>query len=706
MTNMNSPHSKAVQDFIAEAEEITEQIGSELADLADMAERNELNPAVLNSIFRGAHSLKGLAGMFGFTDVAELAHNLENLLDRLRLGKLNFARPLMAVLFETHELLRALVRRLASGNETDLKDEISACVARIAACLVPPEKQPDVIPFNVRCLPDHMRGVLTEYEAYRLKDNLDRGRRLFCIHTTLPLASFDTELSEMTETLTNNGEVVSTLPSVGGNLDTHIDFEILFCSICSLQELKSIVERDTVTVTQIDIDGAALPSGEQPVRSVSATGTDMPGMAPNLVPDMLRITTEVMAPSVRLPLQDDASLSAKSMSRTVRVDIGKLDELMNIVGELALANSAIAGVTARMQSEGYSRLAIELGKAAKGLERKLSELQKGVMEIRMIPIGQLYEKMSRIVRKISREQGKRVELKFFGADTELDKLIVEDISDPMMHIVRNAIDHGIESGDIRKLRGKSETGTIRISSFQKGNRVVIEIDDDGAGIDIEKIKSKALQQGLISDVRTLSDRDAVDLIFLPGFSTNDSVNEVSGRGVGMDVVKNNISAISGMVDVETRKGRGSRFTITLPITLAIIKSLIIRCCGRTYALPINSVLESLLVTNKDIMTVERAEVIRLREVTLPLLRLERYFDLLRREESPQEFYVVVVGLAEKRLGIVVDDLVCQQDIVIKSLGESFKRSRGISGAADLGDQSTILVLDTGGIITDTMRTGS
>ncbi|MDO9308009.1 MAG: chemotaxis protein CheA, partial [Deltaproteobacteria bacterium] len=320
--------------------------------------------------------------------------------------------------------------------------------------------------------------------------------------------------------------------------------------------------------------------------------------------------------------------------------------------------------------------------------------------------GQLYEKMSRIVRKISREQGKKVELKFFGADTELDKLIVEDISDPMMHIIRNAIDHGIESRETRIARGKDEKGTIRISSFQKGNHVVIEVEDDGNGIDVEKVKNKALQKGLISDISSMSEREAIDLLFLPGFSTADKVSEVSGRGVGMDVVKNNIAAISGMVDIETRKGEGSRFIITLPITLAIIKALIISCSGRTYALPITSVLESLLMTDHEIMTVERKEVIQLRESTLPLLRLERYFDIRRSVERPQEFYVVVVGVAEKRLGIVVDDLLGQQDIVIKPLGEAFKRFRGISGAADLGDQRTILVLDVGGIVNETMRSGN
>jgi two-component system chemotaxis sensor kinase CheA len=253
--------------------------------------------------------------------------------------------------------------------------------------------------------------------------------------------------------------------------------------------------------------------------------------------------------------------------------------------------------------------------------------------------------------------------------------------------------------------GKDEKGTIRISSYQKGNHVVIEVEDDGNGIDLDKVKAKALQKGLATDITSISDREALDFIFMPGFSTTDNVNEVSGRGVGMDVVRNNIAALSGMVDIETTKGQGSRFIITLPITLAIIKALIINCAGRTYALPISSVMESLLLTNAGIRTIERKEVIQLRDHTLPLLRLESFFSLTRSTELPSEFYVVVVGIAEKRLGIVVDDLLGQQDIVIKSLGESFKSFRGISGAADLGDQRTILVLDVAGMINETMRAG-
>jgi two-component system chemotaxis sensor kinase CheA len=705
MSEQGTPHTKINQDFIAEAEDIIEQLGSELVDLSDMAETGELNPEVLNSIFRGAHSLKGLAGMFSFSDVAELSHNMENLLDCLRLGKLDLTPKPMAVLFEAHALLSTMLRAFASGQDAALSQDIARCVTNINACLTVTEKTSGTSPLDDLGLPAHVLGSLTEYEEHRLKDNLAKKQTIFNVHASFELTTFDTDLSAITDTLKQCGEVISTLPSVSVNSDTTIDFEILFGSRRTLEELQAAVVRNNVSVTQFGsgMHGEVPGTGPAalPVAALAEKTHEKPADASAIRP----LSAETTLPSAPL-VPEDAVSSAKSMSRTVRVGIEKLDELMNIVGELVLAHSTIEAVTTSMRDEGYSGLSVELSKAVKGLERKLSELQKGVMEIRMIPIGQLYEKMSFIVRKISREQDKLVTLKFFGADTELDKLIVEDISDPMMHLIRNAIDHGIESRAVRQAAGKDEKGTIRISSYQKGNHVVIEIADDGGGIDVEKVKSKALQKGLVADVSMVSDRDALDFIFLPGFSTNDVVNEISGRGVGMDVVKNNVAAVSGMIDIETRRGEGSRFIITLPITLAIIKALIIRCSGRIYALPIMSVLETLLMTNRDVVTVERKEVITLRDSTLPILRLEHYFDIQKESGSSQEFYVVVVGVAEKRLGIAVDDLIGQQDIVIKSLGDSFKRFRGISGAADLGDQRTILVLDVGGIIHETMRAGN
>jgi two-component system chemotaxis sensor kinase CheA len=434
-----------------------------------------------------------------------------------------------------------------------------------------------------------------------------------------------------------------------------------------------MMDRENVTITQLGIAAAE----EEPVATLEA-----------------ETATEYAA---------DSTLTAKSFSRTVRVDIGKLDELMNIVGELVLSHSMIADLATRMKRDGSSTLAGDLAKSAKVLERKLSELQKGVMDIRMIPIGQLFEKMSRIVRKLSREQGKKVELKLSGVNTELDKLIIEDISDPLMHLIRNAIDHGIELPAERVRVGKDEKGTIRLSSYQKGNHVVIEVEDDGRGIDLAKVRRKALEKGLITSFEAVSDRDAMDLIFIPGFSTSEEVSNVSGRGVGMDVVRNNIAAVSGMVDVESRYGSGSRVIINLPITLAIIKALIIASAGRTYAIPITSVLETMMIESRDILTVERKEVIQLRKTTLPLLRLGDFFGIEGTADLPKSSFVVVVGVAEKRLGILVDDLLCQQDIVIKSMGETFKRCKGISGAADMGDQRTILVLDAGGIINEATR---
>ena len=702
MSDSSASVSKAVKDFLMEAEEITDLLGSELADLADAAESGDLNPDLVNSIFRGAHSLKGLAGMFGFSDIAELSHNMENLLDCLRLGKLKLDQPLIAVLFQAHELLTSLVRSVAEGATAAHSADLAACITKINALLAPPEEQVGVSPLSQLGLSERIQDALTEYEEHRLQDNLSRGRSIYIIHTSFDLSTFDQELARISDQLKAYGEVISVLPSVGGNMETHIDFDILFGTTRQSDDLERLVENDAVTVTRL---GKATPptAPPPPVSPQPPRHAATPAASP--------AHDAVAAPAPALPgpvpvVGDDAAQTAKSMSRTVRVDIGKLDELMNIVGELVLAHSSISGVATRMRTEGFSRMAVELGKATKALERKLTDLQKGVMEIRMIPVGQLYEKMSRIVRKISREQGKKVELKFHGADTELDKLIVEDISDPMMHIIRNAIDHGIEAPERRLALGKDEKGTIRISSYQKGNHVVIEVEDDGGGIDIERVKAKAQQKGFVQDIGGVSDKEALDFIFLPGFSTNDKVNEVSGRGVGMDVVRNNIAAVSGMVDIETVAGKGTRFIITLPITLAIIKALIIASSGRTYAIPISSVLESLLLTEKDIRTVERKEVIQLRETTLPLLGLDAFFGIERRGERHGEFYVVVVGVAEKRLGIVVDDLLGQQDIVIKSLGEVFRRFRGISGAADLGDQRTILVLDVGGMVNEAMRSGN
>jgi len=689
MTGPNDSLGKAVRDFLAEAEEIIDQLNNDLVSMGDCAETGDCNPDLINAIFRGAHSLKGLAGIFGFSEIGELAHNMENLLDSLRLGRVEITPAMMSVLFDAMDLLGALVRGAGEGHLD--ASGIPLMVSRINACASATQKSQEVSPLATLGLTEAVLNALTEYEEHRLLENVKKGRLIYSIIASFSLTTFDQELGELTDLLKQGGEVISTLPTVGSGSEAGIDFEILFGSTKGEAGVSGLAGRPGITVRQLGTESKSASLSppaqvsESPSSSTSVPAHDRPEAAPPSQPAA------------------DAAMTAKSMSRMVRVDIVKLDDLMNIVGELVLSHSTINELVGKVRSSGFSTLAIELGKAAKVLQRKLNELQKGVMEIRMIPVGQLYEKMSRIVRKVSREQGKKVDLRVFGADTELDKLIIEDISDPMMHIIRNSIDHGIETPEERIRLGKDEKGVIRLSSFQKGNHVVIEVEDDGRGIDIARVKKKALEKGLIQENDPLSERDALELIFLPGFSTSDTVTDISGRGVGMDVVRNNIAAVSGMVDIETRPGQGSKVIITLPITLAIIKALIINIVGRTYAMPITSVLETILVERSDIRTIERKEVIQLRDMTLPLVRLGRFFEIEGGDALPESFYVVVVGVAEKRLGIVVDDLLGQQDIVIKSIGETFKGFKGISGAADLGDQRTILVLDVGGIISEATR---
>lgn len=686
---------KAVSDFLAEAEEIIDQLGGDLVELADCADTGDCNPDLLNSIFRGAHSLKGLAGMFGFSQIQELAHTMENLLDSLRLGKVSLTHAVISVLSDSSELLGSMVRS-ASGGSIDATG-LSEIVTRITACVTTPKAVGGPSPLASLGLSEAVLTALTEYEEHRLLENLKKGRKIYSVMASFDLTTFDQDLGSLTETLKNCGEVISTLPSVGSNVELAIDFEVLFGSDLEFDQVRELVAAKTVVVRQL---GSGTVPPLPPSRAVAPPTPTIFASSPDALSD----TTSVPpSPPPAAPGGDAAT--AKSMSRTVRVDIGKLDDLMNIVGELVLSHSSITVISERMNRDGRTPLIQELTKAAKGLERKLTELQKGVMEIRMIPVGQLYEKMGRIVRKVAREQGKKVDLKLYGADTELDKLIIEDIADPVMHIIRNAIDHGIEPPEERGRVGKEDAGTIRLSSFQKGNHVVIEVEDDGRGIDVGKVRRKAVEKGLIDSADSLSDREAIELIFLPGFSTSDTVSELSGRGVGMDVVKNNIAAVSGIVDIESVFGKGSRITITLPITLAIIKALIIASAGRTYALPITSVLETIMINREDILTVERKEVIQLREMTLPLLRLGDFFHLPVPDRQSDDLYVVVVGSAEKRLGIVVQDLLGQQDIVIKSLGTILDCVKGVSGAADLGDQRTILVLDVAGIINEATRGG-
>ncbi len=350
---------------------------------------------------------------------------------------------------------------------------------------------------------------------------------------------------------------------------------------------------------------------------------------------------------------------------------------------------------------GHTGLVIDILKISQTLGRKITELQGQVLEIRMVPIGQIFSRLSQVIRRYSRETGKQIELVLYGEETEIDKYLAEEIIDPLMHIVRNAIDHGIETAEARKKKGKKESGTIILRAFQRGHHVIIEVKDDGAGIDRDAVEKKAREKGLITEGITLTEREILDFIFMPGFSTKSTVSEVSGRGVGMDVVKAKLSKFGGFVELSTAKGKGTTFILTMPITLAIIKALIVRVGSERFAVPLTSLSETIVIGHKDIQTIEGKEVYNLRGEMLPIVSIAKLFAL--GSDNPERFFVVVIHYGERGLGLLVDELIGQHEIVVKSLGDYFEGLRGFAGAAEIDRHEVVLVLDVDSAIEESLR---
>jgi two-component system chemotaxis sensor kinase CheA len=699
---------KALNEFLSEAQEIVENLNRDILQLDDDIKRKKKDPDLINNIFRSAHSLKGLSGMFGMEKMTDMAHEMENLLDDLRLGKLDLSAEIIDLLFESVEVFNRIIAE-AGGGPKVTKKILKDLLAQIEKATHVAGKGEEENPLDSLDVDPAILSVLTEYEEYRLLDNIRQGVNLSMIHAAFNLMDFDESLARLTDQLKTMGEVISTLPSSESSSESGIDFDLIFGSESPISAIKENIDGKNVKIVTINYSAPQPSKVEQskPAKGVQeqveqAGGEDTSEDETGDDDEGSTYGNGSGSNGDGVPPVDDGSASLRSVSQTVRVDIKKLDTLMNIVGELVLVRTAIQGISEQLKADqGFTGIAVDLFKESRNYERKLDELQSGIMEVRMVPLGQNFEKLSRMVRKLSRGAGKEIELHVAGADTELDKLIVEELADPLMHILRNCVDHGIETPSERTKAGKSEIGNINIGAYQKGNHVVIEIGDDGRGLDVERIKDTALKKGLIHEdyVDDMTKRDVMNLLFLPGFSTAKEVSEISGRGVGLDVVKTNIANLSGMIDIFSEEGKGTKFTITLPITLAIIRALIIRVNERIYAIPLNSVLEIISVEVERVRTIERREVIELRGATLPLLRLSDMFQLGDSMAGEGGFlYIVVVGLAQNRLGIVVDGLIGQQDIVIKSLGKSLSKVVGIAGATNLGSQKTILVLDVGALI--------
>jgi len=453
--------------------------------------------------------------------------------------------------------------------------------------------------------------------------------------------------------------------------------------------------KDTVTETDA--------TATKPVTTPSAPTSGEPVKEAPPTPPTPKISSEVVPKKTPPPPKSSENKGEDlSDNTTVRVDVKRLDDLMNQVGELVLERNRMIQINQNLQQGDFDSIEFneDFSKLTKRMNFVTSELQMQVLKMRMLPVEKVFKKFPRIVRSMARDLGKEVDLQIFGEETELDRSVVDEIGDPLIHLIRNAMDHGLETPDVRVAAGKPRVGTLVLAAIHEGNQIIISIKDDGNGIDTERVARKALEKGLVTEdqLAAMSQRELFDLIFLPGFSTKDKANDLSGRGVGMDVVKTNIKKLNGLIEIKSEKGQGSEFILRLPLTLAIIQSLLVEVEGEIYSLPLSSVLETLRVDQRLFHVIGGQEVLKLRDMVLPLVRLETVFRVQKKNEQEDFCYVVVVGSADKRMGLVVTRLVGQQEVAIKSLGNYLANIPGIAGSTILGDGRVALIIDPFGLI--------
>jgi two-component system chemotaxis sensor kinase CheA len=666
---MTADADSARAEFLSEAEDIVDSLNGSLLQLDDAIESGRPSPDVVNEIFRGAHSLKGLASMFDFNRLSSMAHELEDILDQLRLGKIPFNNDLYAILYDSFESLQRAVYALGAGTE-DGELDFTPFLARIKRFVEVQQGSEKDDPIGDINIDPATLNVLSEYEEHRLRENLRDQNYLFKLSVAFSMMEFGDGLAAVSDAIKECGEIISTLPnSDTDSLDT-IHFDLLVGTKMDEEGLREAVKGDY----ELEVLHDPNAQDESPA---STGGTSL------------------------LDAVSEAPESIRGASRSVRVDINRLDHIMNIIGELVLVRSTLEHISSQVKMQpGMSKYHLAIHKQSRILDRKVRELQYRMMDVRMVPLRQVFDKLKRTVRRISSDIGKEVEIEIKGADTELDKLLVDELADPLMHMIRNSMDHGIELPDLREEYGKPRAGKISLQAYQKGNHVVIELSDDGNGINLSKVLEKAIEKGLVQDGEDLREDEIVNLIFHPGFSTTEEVSSLSGRGVGMDVVKNNIGKMGGIIDVETKLGEGSTFYITLPITLAIIQALFVEVVDQKFAIPLNSIIESVAVDLNDIRSVEGRDVLQLRDLTIPVFDLSEFYfgQTTEGTETSDQHYVVVISLAERKVGLLVRSLLGQQDVVIKPFAGYQEMLNGFSGATETGDETPVLVFDVPSLI--------
>ncbi|RVY12160.1 hybrid sensor histidine kinase/response regulator [Helicobacter pylori] len=646
-----------MEDFLIEAFEMNEQLDQDLVEL----EHNPEDLDLLNRIFRVAHTIKGSSSFLNLNILTHLTHNMEDVLNRARKGEIKITPDIMDVVLRSIDLMKTLlvtIRDTGSDTNNGKENEIEEAVKQLQAITS-----------------QNLEGAK---ETSGAKEAPKKETK-----------------EEAKEEIKENKAKAPTTENTSSDNPLADEPDLDYANM-SAEEVEAEIERLLNKRQEADKERRAQKKQEdqaKPKQEVAPTKetpkTETPKAPKTETKAKAKADTEEnKAPSI-------------GVEQTVRVDVRRLDHLMNLIGELVLGKNRLIRIYSDVE-ERYDgeKFLEELNQVVSSISAVTTDLQLAVMKTRMQPVGKVFNKFPRMVRDLSRELGKSIELIIEGEETELDKSIVEEIGDPLIHIIRNSCDHGIEPLEERRRLNKPETGKVQLSAYNEGNHIVIKISDDGKGLDPVMLKEKAVEKGVISerDAEGMSDREAFNLIFKPGFSTAKVVSNVSGRGVGMDVVKTNIEKLNGIIEIDSEVGVGTTQKLKIPLTLAIIQALLVGVQEEYYAIPLSSVLETVRISQDEIYTVDGKSVLRLRDEVLSLVRLSDIFKVDAILESNSDVYVVIIGLADQKIGVIVDYLIGQEEVVIKSLGYYLKNTRGIAGATVRGDGKITLIVDVGAMM--------
>lgn len=696
--------SQYLEIFIDETKEHLQTLSDQIMIL----EQEPENMDVINEIFRAAHSLKGMAGTMGFKRMQRLTHDMENVFQEVRSGNMTVQPELVDVLFRGLDALEAyLAEILETANEgtednEDIINTLNSIAQKASGKEAPKEEAKPAAVSSGEEGPKYDTISITDFEKSTFEKAKNDNQNIFGITVYLQETCIlkAARAFLVFKALEELGEVIKAVPSVQDIEDEkfELDFSLVYFTKEDLETVKNAIE----SVSEIK---KAIVGPFEVKDSATTTSSETPAKEEEKAAEPENKQPAASAAVAKQPAAQKKEAAAKkapakaakpTVGRTVRVDIEKLDVLMNLVSELIIAKNGLVSVSAGDDSQADSGFNEQI----EYLESVTTNLHESVMKVRMVPIESVVNRFPRMIRDLCKKLDKRMELHMSGEETELDRTVIDEIGDPLQHLLRNSADHGLESNEERLALGKDEIGHIYLDAYQDGNNVTIEVRDDGAGIDVEKVKNKAIDKGTITveQAEAMSNKEIIDLLFRPSFSTAEKITDVSGRGVGLDVVKTKIEGLGGSIECKTELGEGSSFIIRLPLTLAIIQALMVELGSEKYAIPLGSILTIEDVPFSDIKHVQTKEVINLRGSVIPLVRLDKILDVEPGEFKPESLTVVIVKKGDRQTGLVVDNLIGQQEIVIKPIGEYIHCSKLISGATILGNGDIALILEANTLV--------